>query len=135
MRARRDDIIPLAEHFLVQLGRSGGDRVPTLTPAANAALRDHSWPGNVRELRNRLERGLGLSAGAPHLPAQAIFPEQMLLDQPGERVASLAEARERAERLHIEETIRQTGGEIAKAAALLGISRTTLWEKMRRLGL
>jgi DNA-binding NtrC family response regulator len=135
LRARRDDIIPLAEHFLVQLGRSGGDRVPTLTPAANAALRDHSWPGNVRELRNRLERGLGLSAGAPHLPAQAIFPEQMLLDQPGERVASLAEARERAERLHIEETIRQTGGEIAKAAALLGISRTTLWEKMRRLGL
>jgi DNA-binding NtrC family response regulator len=135
LRARREDIIPLAEHFLTQLGRSAADRVPMLTPAARAALRDHSWPGNVRELRNRLERGLGLSAGAPHLPAQAIFPEQMLLDQPGERVASLAEARERAERLHIEETIRQTGGEIAKAAALLGISRTTLWEKMRRLGL
>ena len=65
----------------------------------------------------------------------AMFPEQMLLDQPGERVASLAEARERAERRHIEEAISQTNGEIAKAAALLGISRTTLWEKMRRLGL
>ena len=59
----------------------------------------------------------------------------MLHDQPGERVASLAEARERAERRHIEEAISQTNGEIAKAAALLGISRTTLWEKMRRLGL
>jgi two-component system, NtrC family, response regulator HydG len=97
-------------------------------------LHDHNWPGNVRELRNRLERALGLSAGAPQLTAQVIFPEQVLLDQLRERVARLAEARERAERLHIEEAIRQTGGEIAKAAVLLGISRTTLWEKMRRLG-
>ena len=69
------------------------------------------------------------------LHAQAIFPERALLDQPGAWVASLAEARKRAERGHIEEAIRQTGGEIAKAATLLGISRTTLWEKMRRLGL
>ena len=59
----------------------------------------------------------------------------MLLDKPGERVASLSEARQRAERLHIEEAMRQTGGEIGRAAALLGISRTTLWDKMRKLGL
>jgi DNA-binding NtrC family response regulator len=135
LRARVEDIIPLAEHYLVQLARGVGYRVPSLTPVARTALREHDWPGNVRELRNRLERALGLSAGAPQLSAQAIFPEQMLLDQPGERVASLAEARERAERRHIEGAISQTNGEIAKAAALLGISRTTLWEKMRRLGL
>lgn len=66
---------------------------------------------------------------------QMLFPEQGLLERPIERVGSLAEARERAERLHIEEAIRQTGGEITKAAILLGISRTTLWDKMRRLGL
>ena len=65
--------------------------------------------------------------------AQVIFPERSCTTQPGERVASLAEARERAERLHIEEAIRQTGGEIGKAAVLLGISRTTLWDKMRKL--
>jgi DNA-binding NtrC family response regulator len=135
LRARVDDIIPLAEHYLVQFARAVGHRVPSLAPGARAALRDHDWPGNVRELRNRLERAVGLSAGAPQLSAQAIFPEQMLLDQPGERVTSLAEARERAERRHIEGAISQTNGEIAKAAALLGISRTTLWEKMRRLGL
>ena len=98
-------------------------------------MQDYAWPGNVRELRNRLERALGLSGDAPQLHAQAIFPERALLDQPGAWVASLAEARKRAERGHIEEAIRQTGGEIAKAATLLGISRTTLWEKMRRLGL
>jgi len=135
LRARRQDIIPLAEHFLVQLARSAGQRVPTLTPAAGVALRDHTWPGNIRELRNRLERALCLSADVPQLSTHAIFPEEVLLDKPGERVASLSEARQRAERLHIEEAMRQTGGEIGRAAALLGISRTTLWDKMRRLGL
>jgi DNA-binding NtrC family response regulator len=135
LRARREDIIPLAEHFLVQLARSAGQRVPTLTPAAGVALRDHTWPGNIRELRNRLERALCLSADVPQLSTHDIFPEEVLLDKPGERVASLSEARRRAERLHIEEAMRQTGGEIGRAAALLGISRTTLWDKMRRLGL
>jgi len=106
-----------------------------LTPAAAAALRDHLWPGNVRELRNRLERALGLSIEAAQLSAQAIFPEETLQDEQTERVMSLAEARHRAERLHIEEAMRQTGGEIGRAAALLGVSRTTLWDKMRRLGL
>jgi transcriptional regulator with PAS, ATPase and Fis domain len=135
LRARIEDVIPISEHYLAQFARGGSHRVPTLTPAARAALRDHAWPGNVRELRNRLERALGLTGDAPQISAQAIFPERVLLDQPGERVASLAEVRERAERQHIEEAISQTNGEIAKAATLLGISRTTLWEKMRRLGL
>jgi DNA-binding NtrC family response regulator len=135
LRARCEDIIPLAEHFLARLARSRGQRVPLLTPAAAAALRDHLWPGNVRELRNRLERALGLSVEAAQLSAQAIFPEETLQDEQTERVMSLAEARQRAERLHIEEAMRQTGGEIGRAAALLGVSRTTLWDKMRRLGL
>jgi transcriptional regulator with GAF, ATPase, and Fis domain len=60
LRARCEDIIPLAEHYLAQFARGAGHRVPSLTSAARAALRDHGWPGNVRELRNRLERALGL---------------------------------------------------------------------------
>jgi DNA-binding NtrC family response regulator len=135
LRARREDITPLAEHYLAQFARNAGCRVPSLTPAATVALRTHTWPGNIRELRNRLERALGLTAGGSQVSAHLIFPEQALLEQPGERVASLAEVRERAERLHIEDAMRQTGGEIAKTAALLGISRTTLWDKMRKLGL
>jgi len=135
LRARPEDIAPLSEHYLAQFARCAGHRVPSLAPAATVALRNHGWPGNVRELRNRLERAIGLAAGAPQISTQAIFPEQTLLEEPRDRVASLAEVRERAERMHIEDAIRQTGGEIAKAAALLGISRTTLWEKMRKLGL
>jgi two-component system, NtrC family, response regulator HydG len=89
----------------------------------------------VRELRNRLEAALCLSADVAQLSAHDIFSEEPLLDRPAERVMSLAEARERAERLQIEEAMRQTADEIGRAAALLGISRTTLWDKMRTLGL
>ncbi len=135
LRDRPEDVVPLAEHFLAQFARRRGQQVPSLMPAARAALRDHAWPGNIRELRNRLERALGLSGGITQLTANGLFPEETLLEHPGNRIASLAEARERAERLQIEEAIRQTDGEIGKAAALLGISRTTLWEKMRRLRL
>lgn len=135
LRTRRDDILPLSEYYVARLAREAGYRVPSLTPTGRAALIDYPWPGNVRELRNRLERAISLTAGSPQIPASVIFPEQTLIHESEERVGSLAEARDRAERLHIEEAIRQTGGEIAKAAVLLGISRTTLWEKMRKLGL
>ena len=127
LRARRDDIIPLAEHYLGHLALDAGYRVPTLTPAARSALLDHAWPGNVRELRNRLERAVGLSAGGSKIAAAAIFPEQTLLDEPRERVGSLAEAREHAERLHIEEAIRQTGaGENRQGSCAAGSSLAPL---------
>jgi two-component system response regulator HydG len=104
-------------------------------PAARAAIRDHTWPGNIRELRNRLERAFGLADSQAQISANALFPEETLLVSPRNRISSLAEARDRAERLQIEEAIRQTGGELGKAAGLLGVSRTTLWDKMRRLGI
>lgn len=135
LRARPEDILPLAEHLIAEIARGVGGRIPVLLPAARAALREHAWPGNIRELRNRLGRTIGLSDGPAQLSAQSLFPEQSLLTTPANRIASLAEARERAERLQIEEAIRQTEGELGKAANLLGVSRTTLWDKMRRLGM
>jgi DNA-binding NtrC family response regulator len=135
LRSRSEDIVPLAEHIIAEIARRAGGRIPTLLPAARSALREHAWPGNIRELRNRLERAVSLSDGSAQLSAQSLFPEQNLLTSPSNRIASLAEARERAERLQIEEAIRQTQGELGKAANLLGVSRTTLWDKMRRLGL
>jgi transcriptional regulator with PAS, ATPase and Fis domain len=135
LRARPEDIVPLAEHFLVEFARRDGSRVPSLTLPAITALNEYAWPGNVRELRNRLEQAIGSSMGASQISAAALFPEQNLYDHPAERVPSLAEARERAERAHIEETLRRTNGSLTRAATLLGISRTTLWDKMRKLGL
>ncbi len=135
LRSRPEEIIPLAQHNLAALARRDGGRPPALTPAAVAALKAHAWPGNVRELRNRVERAFSLSAGSPQIAAEALFPEQNLHDAPANRVASLAEAREQAERLHIEGTLRRTNGSLIKAATLLGVSRTTLWDKIRKLGL
>ncbi|HEY0183350.1 MAG TPA: sigma-54 dependent transcriptional regulator [Rhodopila sp.] len=135
LRERPEDIVPLAEHFLAELARRDAHRIPSLTPAATAALRQYPWPGNIRELRNRIERAFGTSAGGSQISAAALFPEQELLACPADRVPSLAEARERAERMHIEGTLRKTNGSMTKAASLLGVSRTTLWDKMRKLGL
>jgi len=133
LRARRDDVIPLAEHFIAQFSRSAGHRIPNFTPSAATELLDYDWPGNVRELRHRIQRALDLVGAAPQVTTNMLFPERLLHEEQDNRVTTLAEARDRAERLHIEEAIRQTGGVIAKAAALLGVSRTTLWEKMRKL--
>ena len=106
LRARRDDIVSLAEHFIAQFSRIAGHRIPSLTPAAVTALLDYGWPGNVRELRHRIQRALDLAAAAPQVSAHMLFPERSLLEEPRDRVGTLAEARERAERLHIEEAIR-----------------------------
>jgi DNA-binding NtrC family response regulator len=133
LRARPEDILPLAEHLIAEIARRTGQRIPSLVPSARAALGEHPWPGNVRELRNRIERAIGLSGDRAQLSAQALFPEHGLLVSSDNRISSLAEARERAERLQIETALDQTQGEIGKAATLLGVSRTTLWDKMRRL--
>jgi DNA-binding NtrC family response regulator len=77
LRARREDIVPIAEHYLVQFARSAGHRVPALAPAAISVMEDHHWPGNVWELRHRLspaiwplphEGGKSLSAPKPTSP-------------------------------------------------------------------
>jgi transcriptional regulator of acetoin/glycerol metabolism len=89
----------------------------------------------VRELRNRIERAVALAHGRWIMPGD-LFPEL------GERsgtdncvVAPLGAAREDAEKRHIQLALAMTGGAILPAAKALGISRTTLWEKMRRYGL
>lgn len=133
LRSRPEDIVPLTEHLMTEIARRIGRRTPSLTLPTRIALREHSWPGNIRELRNRLERAMSLADGMLQLTASTLFPERSLLANLENHISSLAEVRERAERLQIEEALRQTGGEIGKAATLLGVSRTTLWDKMRRL--
>jgi DNA-binding NtrC family response regulator len=135
LRTRPDDILPLlrgyVRHFSESFGRSV--RGPT-SPAEEAALA-HAWPGNVRELRNRVERAVAL-ADQRWLGPMNLFPDLGLEEGRQHRpLSTLAEARDAAERRQIERALEQTNGRVAKAAELLGVSRTTLWEKMRRIGL
>ncbi|HTW68625.1 MAG TPA: helix-turn-helix domain-containing protein [Acetobacteraceae bacterium] len=108
-------------------------RIPILTTAALTVLLDYDWPGNVRELRHRIQRAMDPATAVSQISAHMLIPEPSLREEQGDRIATLAEARDRAERRHIEEAVRQTRGEIAKAATMLVISRTMLWEKMRKL--
>ena len=87
-------------------------------------------------MRNRVERAVALAAGERIMPWD-MFPD-MASDYPetgADGFAKLADVRARAERRQIEKALAETGGGVSEAAELLGISRTTLWEKMKRLNI
>ena len=120
--------------------------VKQFAPIASSVLRgfssltcdqaiEHAWPGNVRELRNRVERACALTTGEWVMPYD-LFPDAT----PGQiskpvSFVTLSEARDDAERRQIERALAKTSGRISEAAKLLEVSRTTLWDKMRRFGI
>jgi DNA-binding NtrC family response regulator len=150
LRERPGDAEDLARHLLGRF--PDGNR--TLTEDAVAAIRAHPWPGNARELRNRVERAVLLGEGAA-IGAADLFPEGLAgalsgvgeaalrspsptveeAAAPNQELLSLSDARDAAEREHIRRVLARCGGRVGDAAAALGIARTTLWERMRRLGL
>jgi DNA-binding NtrC family response regulator len=153
LRERPEEIAPLIARFLAVAGpRLRGEPV-SVSPEALVAATSYDWPGNVRELENRIDRAAALAEG-PQLGLHDLFPDEPLMQTGGDagrasarQIATaespaglssgmtLAEARDAAERAHIAATLEATGGGIQEAAVRLGISRTTLWEKMRRHGL
>lgn len=133
LRRRPDDIAWLTARFFGELSAQSASDLAGVSALAEEALLAHRWPGNARELRNRTERAVALALG-PWLMPGDFFPEAPSMAGAGDTLQSLEEARMAAERQHIRRALRQTGGEIGQAARLLGVSRTTLWEKMRRLG-
>ena len=135
LRERPDDIGWLIEVILADLAQRGGRSCRAGALAIDAA-KAYAWPGNVRELRNRLERAVALSAG-DLITAVDLFPQQRIGRPPraGEPPGSLSDVRDAAEIRAIGSALRDSDNRVQDAARLLGISRTTLWEKMRRYGL
>jgi transcriptional regulator of acetoin/glycerol metabolism len=101
-----------------------------LSSLAEDAARAHDWPDNGREVRSRLVGALQLAEGEWIQPAD-LFPEQ----QAAGRFPTLAESREATERRQIIAALDLADGHVTEAAKLLRVSRTTLWEKMHKLGL
>lgn len=131
LRERPEDVRHLAQRFVAHFAASFGRPDAQLDEASLATLLAHDWPGNVRELRNRIERAMVI-ADTDLIRTDDLFADR----QPIAAAAmSLTEAREAAERDHIRRTLARCGGRIADAAQALGISRTTMWERMRRLDL
>jgi transcriptional regulator with PAS, ATPase and Fis domain len=141
LRERPGDILPLAERSLAELNARGGRQVLRLSPAARRQLQEYPWPGNVRELRNVMEyahvMGEGPTLTEAELPPE--FNEQArpvrLPLAPGS--ASTARPRPQPQEVGLEDirqALEQTQGNRARAAALLGISRVTLWRRLREAG-
>jgi two-component system response regulator HydG len=134
LRERTEDIPLLAQHFVQRFMKRTGER-RSLSPEAMQKLVDYPWPGNVRELENMIEQAAAL-AKAPELG-----PEDIRFDSPprpgtaGTAAVSLAEVVEQAERRAIENAIARNARDLAAVARELGVSSTTLWRKMKRLGL
>jgi len=133
LRERAADTARLLRRFTADFAAAMGREVEGVSALAEEAALAHDWPGNVRELRNRVERAVALARGAWLMPGD-LFPElgRPHDDKAGE-IATLSEVRDAAERRQIRRALEATAGQVAKAAELLGVSRTTLWEKMRRL--
>jgi transcriptional regulator with GAF, ATPase, and Fis domain len=134
LRARREDVLVLADHFLEQFGRDAGRRRLTLSGEARRRLEQHPWPGNVRELRNLMERVAFL---CPHDKVEAA-DLAFILRPPGDgadRFAglTLAEATKVFEREHIARAIEQARRNMSDAAKLLGLHRSNLYRKMKML--
>lgn len=133
LRERHEDITWLLDRFLENAVSRSDVRIRGFSALAQEAALAYPWPGNVRELRNRVERAVALSTSEWIMPGD-LFPERAAKPDL-ETFVPLADVRDAAERRQIERALDKTGGQIAKAAVLLAVSRTTLWEKMTRLGL
>jgi formate hydrogenlyase transcriptional activator len=135
LRERRDDVPRVVRHFTQQFARRMGRRIDTIPSAVMEALVRYPWPGNVRELQNVIERAVILSPGPSlEVPLGELQPAATQPQAPAAAAVTLADA----EREHILGVLRETAWVLSGpkgAAARLGMKRSTLRWKMKRLGI
>jgi DNA-binding NtrC family response regulator len=141
LRDRREDIPLLVQHFLQKLASELGRPVPGVSQEAMRRLMAHSWPGNVRQLENAIERALAFSQSRPQIEIQDLSPElqehssapigaELWLPEDGLDFDSYISGIELS---LIKRSLEKTQGNKRQAARLLGLKRTTLIEKLKRL--
>jgi len=132
LRERRDDILPIARHYLEIYARRYGQDVKSFSQAAETAITDYDWPGNVRALRHAIERAIILTgdavleprdlqlagAGRDHEPAAAPVPAVLNLDV--------------MEKETIHKALIKHGFNISRAAGELGLTRASLYRRMEK---
>jgi DNA-binding NtrC family response regulator len=138
LRERPEDVAPLATHLLARLGKHD----LSLDPESVAALQEYDWPGNVRELLNVLRRAslfaISDTIGADlirRMIAASVFGNARDSTPPQASGQTGRTSLADVERDHIERVLRETSGNITKAAASLGIDRRTLQRKLRGYGI
>lgn len=129
LRDRPEDIPHLVWHYTNKYARQLNRQIKTIPPAAMESMVSYSWPGNIRELQNFIQRAVILSRGSVLEP-----PIGELIPLTHEVAAEPVTLRD-AERAHILRILERTNGQLAGAAVLLGIPRSTLFYRIRRLGI
>jgi two-component system, NtrC family, response regulator AtoC len=149
LRERGEDILPIAEHFCAVYRAEFGRARCALSADAKRRLEHYAWPGNVRELRNVMERAVMLTEGEeiraadlglPALPlseaaAAPLFTDPAASGRAGGEMPVGPLRLDDLEKTHIVRVLEHVGGSRTRAAEVLGISRSTLWEKGKRFGL
>ncbi|GAB4345500.1 MAG: PEP-CTERM-box response regulator transcription factor [Gammaproteobacteria bacterium] len=129
LRDRRGDIVLLAKSFLAMHASDMRHRLTGFTGEALRALEAYSWPGNVRELENRVKRAVIMSQGPEITPVDL----ELSVSNCKEEALDLRIVRQAAEERAVRKALDYTEGNISRAAELLGVTRPTLYELMRRL--
>jgi DNA-binding NtrC family response regulator len=133
LRERREDIPLLAAHLLAR--QTGNPNVREIAPEALAELCLRPWPGNVRELANALEAAAALAHGPALTPVDLRAPTGAASAWPVSAPQGIELSLVAYERACIEETLRRLEGDVREAARVLGLGRSTLYRKLRTLGL
>jgi two-component system NtrC family response regulator len=134
LNERSEDTLLLAHSFLQEETRNLQREQTSFSPAAIAALTAHDWPGNIRELQNRIRRALGTTMDRVITPVD-LGLEDIPLKQEAQKLATLKEARETAERNAVRRALALSGNNISQAAKLLEISRPTLHDLLKKHGI
>ena len=128
---RLDDIPIILQNFIEENAAKGGKNISGLTPEAMEALLSYSWPGNVRELRNAVEYAFVLCSGSwigkEHLPPKITTNGKRIFVHHHQDTGSREE-----ERAKLINTLRRVGGNQSEAARLLGVSRVTVWKRIKK---
>ncbi len=130
LRERREDIPPLVRHFVEQSCRRHRKSSLAVTSDAMQALVETPWPGNIRELQHAIERAV-VTASGPQLTRRDFFGPSSVPPVDADLRSVTRKAMQTAERPRIEEALRQAGGNRARAARALKISRASLYNKLR----
>jgi len=133
LRERREDIPLLTEHFIRLFNSRRDHPVEGVAPQVYQMFFAYDWPGNIRELENVMERAFILCRGSMITPD--LLPRELSFSEEIQAASSLHKASSRAEASLLREVLDRNGGDKAKAARELGIHRSTLYRKMKRLGL
>ena len=132
LREREGDALLLARVFLERISKQQGKKGYRFTKDAMAAIENYGWPGNVRELENRVKRAVimaernQITAGDLELGGNT--PQELA-------TFNLREIRDRSDRQAVSRALNHVGGKVSKAAELLGISRPTMYDLLRKFGL